>query len=138
VKWERDYYVISTDRERLDLGVVHDFLRTAHPGPDVPLEVVERSIERSLVFGLFAPDGEQVGLARVLTDPAASLYLADVFVLEEHAERDQWLVETVLQHPDLEGMRGTLLGREKAHSLYVFEPADASLTTSLERALDEP
>ena len=137
MEWERDHYVISTDPERLDLDVVHDFLRAAHPGPDVPPRVLERSIENSLVFGLFAPDGTQVGLARVLTDPDASLYLADVFLLEHHAERDQWLVETIHLHPDLEGMRGTLLGREKAHRLYVFEPSDARFTASLERRLEE-
>jgi GNAT superfamily N-acetyltransferase len=133
VERERDDYIISTDRGRLDLDVSRDFLGAAYWSPDMPREVLERSIEHSLVFGLFAPDGAQVGLARVLTDRAAFVYLADVFVLEGHRERGQWLVETVLSHPDLRGMRQVLLGTEGAHSLYVFEPAGAERMMTLER-----
>jgi GNAT superfamily N-acetyltransferase len=113
-------YEISTDKSRLDLDVIHGFLRTAYWSPGVPREVVERSIEGSLCFGLYAPDGSQVGFARVITDKATFGYVADVFVLEEHRGKGlgMWLVETVINHPDLQTLRRVFLGTEDAHTLY--------------------
>jgi hypothetical protein len=131
VEWERDDYVITSDAERLDREVIRYFLATAYPAA-VPEAVVERTLENSLVFGLIAPDGEQIGFARVLIDRAAVVYLADVFVHEGHRDRRAWLLETVLSHPELEGMRQVQLASEGAHSLHVVEPAGAELVT-LER-----
>jgi GNAT superfamily N-acetyltransferase len=139
LEWERDGYVVSTDPGRLDLDVIHSFLRTAYWSPNVPREIVERSIEHSLVFGLYGPDGGQVGFARALTDRAAFAYLADVFVLEGHRGRGlgKWLVETVLSHPDLQGLRRILLGTEDAHGLYArfgFERPDSARLMTLDRS----
>ena len=139
VEWRRDGYVISTERERLDLDLVHGFLSTAYWSPNVPQEVVERSIEHSLPFGLYDASGAQIGFARALTDRAAFAYLADVFVLEQHRGHGLglWLVETVLSHPDLRGLRRILLGTEDAHDLYArfgFEPADCSRLMTLDRS----
>jgi GNAT superfamily N-acetyltransferase len=125
----RGEYSISTERERLDLDVVHRFLsEDAYWSPGVPREVVARSIENSLCFGLYR-GAEQVGFARVVTDCATTAYLADVFVLPEHRGRGLgvWLVETVFAHPDLQGLRRFFLGTADAHSLYErygFRPAD--------------
>jgi GNAT superfamily N-acetyltransferase len=115
----RGEYLISTDKSRLNLGVVHDFLSNSYWAVGVPLEVVERSIENSLVFGVYEGE-EQVGFARVVTDYATFAYLADVFVLESHRGRGlgKWLIEAVVSHPDLRGLRRWMLATGDAHELY--------------------
>ena len=114
-------YEISTDRARVDVGLVHRFLsESAYWALAVPYDVVARSIEASLCFGLYAPAGVQAGFARVITDTVSHAYLADVFVLPEHRGRGLgvWLVQTALAHPDVEQVDRVLLGTRDAHSLY--------------------
>ena len=129
MEWQRGEYAISTDRDRLDLDVVHGFLsKDAYWSRGVARDVVERSIENSICFGMYL-HGEQVGFARVVTDRAAIAYLADVFVLPDHRGRGlgKWLIETVLAHPDLQGLRRFFLGTADAHELYErygFGPVD--------------
>lgn len=115
----RGEYVVSTDHRRLDLGTVHGFLKDCYWASGVPLEVVERSVENSLCFGLYRGD-EQVGFARVVTDRATFAYLADVFVLDEHRGRGLggWLMEVVVSHPHLKGLRRWMLATANAHGLY--------------------
>jgi GNAT superfamily N-acetyltransferase len=117
---ERDGYMISDDPGRVDLDVTWGFLRTAYWSENVPRDVVERAIANSLPVGLYDPAGAQVGFARVVTDRAAFAWIADVFVLEDHRGKGlgRWLVETVLAHPDLEGLRVVMLATADAHSLY--------------------
>ena len=116
----RDGYEISTDPGRLDREAIWGFLRTAYWSPGVEREVVDRSIDASLPFGLYAPDGEQAGFARAVTDGATFAWLADVFVLEPHRGRGLgvWLVETALAHPAVRDVRRVLLGTADAHGLY--------------------
>jgi GNAT superfamily N-acetyltransferase len=143
VEWRRGEYVISTERERLDLDVVHRFLsEESYWAPGVERDLVERSIDNSLCFGLYTDGtngGGQVGFARVVTDRAAFAWLADVFVLPDHRGRGlgKWLVETVLAHPDLQRLRRFFLGTADAHALYErygFLPADP--TRMMERRGD--
>lgn len=117
--WEREGYTISTEKRLLDLEVVHGFLRASYWSPGVPRDVVARAIRGSLCFGLHR-DGRQVGFARVVSDLATFAYLADVFVLPEHRGRGLgvWLVEVVLAHPSLQGLRRFLLATRDAHALY--------------------
>jgi GNAT superfamily N-acetyltransferase len=117
--WWRGEYLISTDESLLDLKMVHDYLSTSYWAAGVPESVVGRSVENSLCFGVYRGE-EQVGFARVVTDHATFAYLADVFVLEEHRERGigKWLVEVVLSHPDLRGLRRWMLATRDAHELY--------------------
>ena len=105
-EWYRGEYVVSNDRSRLDLDVVHGYLKRSYWTGGVPFDVVRRSVENSLVFGMYR-GSKQVGFARVITDRATFAHLADVFVLEEHRGLDlgKWLVETVLSHPELQGLR---------------------------------
>ena len=116
----RDGYEISTDPARLDREAVHAFLRTAYWSEGIAREVVDRSIEGSIAFGLYAPDGSQAGFARAVTDGATFAWIADVFVLEPHRGRGlgAWLVETVLDHPEVSGVRRVMLGTADAHGLY--------------------
>ena len=127
MEWSRDGYVISDQPERIDLDLTWGFLRASYWSPGVARETVERAIEGSLVFGLYAPDGTQAGFARVVTDRATFAWIADVFIVEEHrrAGLGKWLVETVLSHRHLQGLRQTLLATADAHDLYArygFEP----------------
>jgi len=112
-------YEIDTDNARLDLAVVHGFLAASHWAKGIPLAVLERAVAQSLSFGLYR-DGSQIGFARVVTDYATFAYLADVFVLPEERGKGlgRWLVESILAHPALQGLRRWLLGTRDAHGLY--------------------
>ena len=118
-EWRRGAYLVTTDKARLDLEVVHSFLKTSYWAAGIPAEVVRRSVENSLAFGLFRGD-EQVGFARVVTDYATFAYLADVFVLEPHRGHGlgKWMMEVVISHPDLQGLRRWMLATRDAHELY--------------------
>jgi hypothetical protein len=88
MKWQRDGYEISTDHDRLDIDAIWGFLRTSYWwSPGTARNVLERALESSIPFGLFAPDGSQAGFARAVTDKARFAWLADVFVLEPHRGR---------------------------------------------------
>lgn len=115
-----DPYEISTDVTRLDRGLIHRFLHDeSYWAKGVPRDIVDRAIDNSICFGLYH-GADQVGFARVVTDRAAFAYLADVFVLPDHRGQGlgKRLIETVLSHPDLQGVRRFILGTADAHSLY--------------------
>ncbi|HYE03575.1 MAG TPA: GNAT family N-acetyltransferase, partial [Phycisphaerales bacterium] len=103
----------------LDLEAVHAYLSRSYWAAGVPIEVVRRAAAHSLCFGVYHADG-QVGFARVITDRATFAYLSDVFVLEAYRGRglSKWLVETILAHPDLRGLRRFCLLTRDAHGLY--------------------
>jgi GNAT superfamily N-acetyltransferase len=114
-------YEISTDRARLDRDVIHRFLRdVSYWARGIEFEPLDRSIEGSLCFGLYAPDGSQAGFARLVSDGARFAYLADVFVLPEHRGRGlgKWLVATVMEHPAAHDAQTVLLFTDDAHGLY--------------------
>jgi GNAT superfamily N-acetyltransferase len=130
----RGEFVISTDRARLDLDVIHGFLTNCYWAKGIPREVVERSIEHSLCFGIYHEVGEksrllakparsgapQVGFARVISDFTTIAYLGDVFVLESRRGRglSKWMMECIMQHPRLQGLRRWILLTRDAHGLY--------------------
>ena len=113
-------FLISTDTARLDLEVIHSFLATrSYWAQQVPREVVARSVANSLCFGVY--DGaKQVGFARVISDYATFAYLADVFMIESYRGRglSKALIETVISHPHLQGLRRWTLGTADSHGLY--------------------
>ena len=121
-------YLISEDPSKLDLDLIHKFLsEDSYWARGIPREVVARSIANSLCFGAYAlgnanPDSDwrQVGFARVSTDRATFAYVADVFVLPEHRGKglSKRLMEAVLAHPDLQGLRRWMLATADAHELY--------------------
>lgn len=124
---------ISTDPADIDFAVVHGFLsREAYWCRGVPEATLRKAIEHSLCFSALADDGHQVGFARVVTDRATFAYLCDVFVLEaaRGGSVGKALVEAVLAHPDLQGLRRFALTTSDAHALYArygFAPlADAA------------
>ena len=118
-EWRRGEYFISTDKSKLDLAVVHGFLTTSYWAAGIPLEIVKKSIEHSLSFGVYKGE-QQVGYARVITDYATFAYIGDVFILEEFRGRglSKWLMEVIADHPELQGLRRWLLLTRDAQGLY--------------------
>lgn len=111
---------ITTDKGRLDIGLIHRFLSTeAYWSRGIPRATVERAIAGSLCFGGHL-DGCQVAFARVVTDGATFGYLADVFVLPEHRGQGhaRTLMAAVMAHPQLQGLRRFSLATSDAHELY--------------------
>ena len=123
----RGDFLISTDPGLLDLAVIHDFLANrSYWAVGISPERQRRALAGSLCFGLYE-HGRQIGLARVVTDRATFAWLCDVFVLEEYRGRglSKWLMECVVAHPDLQGLRRIVLGTRDAHGLYArygFKP----------------
>lgn len=119
MQWQQANYSISTDKQRLDLDVIHGYLRRSYWSENIPLAVVQKAIAGSLCFGLYHQD-TQMGFARVITDGATFGYLADVFVLEAHRGKglSKWLLSCIQQHPELQGLRRMLLTTKDAHGLY--------------------
>lgn len=118
--WERNGFVISTDRQRLDIPFIHNFLsQSSYWARNRSLELVARSIDNSFPFGIYQGD-EQVGFARVVTDFATFAWLADVFVSDEYRGHGLgvWLIEVITSHPRLQNFRRWILATRDAHELY--------------------
>jgi GNAT superfamily N-acetyltransferase len=111
--------VISTERERLDVAAIHAFLARTYWAAGISRDRVEKSLDASLCFGLFA-GGRQIGFARVVTDRATFAYLCDVYVLDEFRGRGlgKRLLGAVREHPDLRDLRRFVLWTRDAHGLY--------------------
>src|SRR4051794_30369270 len=116
----RDGYTVSSDPARLDLDAIHAYLARSYWATGIPRQTVVRSLEGSTGYGLFAPDGSQIGFARVITDWTTFAYFCDVYVLEAHRGRGLgvWLMEVVLAQPELQGIRRLSLTTRDAHGLY--------------------
>ena len=112
-------FSVSTDRERIDVPLVHGFLTQSYWARGISVDTVRRAIEHSLCFGLYEWE-RQIGFARVISDFTTFAYLADVFVVE-HCRGlglGLFLVQSVLRHPDLGGLRRFSLVTRDAHGLY--------------------
>ncbi len=119
-EYQRDNLMISTDKTRLDLDLVWDFLsHTSYWAQGCSFATTKKSIEHSLCFGVHAGD-QQVGFARVVTDYATFAWLCDVFILESHRGQGlgKWLIESVVAHPELQGLKLFMLATCDAHELY--------------------
>lgn len=120
LQWERDGYLVSTDPARLDLTAIHEYIARSYWAAGIPFATVARAVAHSLCFGMYRGTA-QVGFARTVTDCATFAYLADVYVLEAHRGRGlgKWLVECVRSHPDLQGLRRSMLATRDAQGLYL-------------------
>lgn len=111
---------ISTDRERLDLAMIHAFLANeSYWVAGISRGNVEKSIRNSLCFGAYS-SGRQVGFARIVTDYVRFAHLLDVFVLPEYRGHgiSKLLMENILSHPELRTIARYTLGTQDAHGLY--------------------
>ncbi|HEX7687829.1 MAG TPA: GNAT family N-acetyltransferase [Burkholderiaceae bacterium] len=113
-------YDIRTDPEAMDIAAIHDFLSTAYWSPGVPREVVARAVANSVCVGAFDAAGGQVGFARMVSDRATFAYLSDVYVLQAHRGHGlaRRMVQALLAHPELQGLRRVMLATRDAHGLY--------------------
>ena len=120
MKWERGEFVISDRCEDLDEALIHQFLSDrSYWSKGIPRAVVIKSLNHSLCFGVFK-GSEQVGFGRVITDRATFAYLSDVFILARDRGQGlgKWLVECMMAHPELQGLRRWMLATADAHRLY--------------------
>ena len=119
VEWHKGEFTVSTDPRRIELDLVHGFLTECYWAKGIPREVVAGSVQNSLCFGLYS-NGKQIGFARVISDYATYAYIGDVFVLESFRGRGlgKWLMECIMQHPRLQGLRRWSLVTRDAHAVY--------------------
>ncbi|HVI49108.1 MAG TPA: GNAT family N-acetyltransferase [Chitinophaga sp.] len=113
-------YVVSTDKTRLDIAVIHNFLANeSYWAQKIPRSIVEKTIAGSLCFGLYHDD-KMIGFARLITDYASFAYLADVFVVNEYRGKglSKFLMRTITAYPELQSLRRWLLVTSDAHELY--------------------
>lgn len=124
--------VISTDKNKLDINLIHSVLTRSYWAEGISLEIVKRSIENSICFGVYFDD-QQVGFARVVTDKATFAYLADVFIVEKFRGHglSKKLMKFIMAQPELKGLRRIMLATRDAHGLY--EGFGFSLLTYVER-----
>lgn len=115
----KNEFNISTDKTKIDIAYVHEFLTQSYWSPGISMEVVKKAMEGSLCFGIYNND-KQVGYARMITDKATFAYLADVFIDENYRGKGlgKWLIKMILAHPDMQGLRRILLATKDAHALY--------------------
>ena len=114
-------YKISTDKDKLDLMAIHDFLTNrSYWAIGRSFETVKRSIENSICFGVYDSSDKLVGFARVLTDYAVFAYIMDVFILEDYRRQGlgKQLMSEIMQHSDLHGLQRFMLATNDAHELY--------------------
>ncbi|MEO8211296.1 MAG: GNAT family N-acetyltransferase [bacterium] len=112
-------YLISTDKSKLDLKVIQDYLSNSYWAKNRPLKVTKLTLKNSLCFGVYHRK-EQIGFARVITDYATFAYLADVFILEEHRGKglSKWLMEVILNYGEVLNLKRWFLATRDAHKLY--------------------
>lgn len=113
-------FCISTDKTKLDVDSIHEFLSTkAYWALNIPKDKVQKTIQNSLCFGVYI-DEKQIGFAKIISDFSTIAYLGDVFILEEYRGKglSKWLIETIMAHPDLQGLRRWILLTGDAHGLY--------------------
>ncbi|MDD8017804.1 MAG: GNAT family N-acetyltransferase [Bacteroidota bacterium] len=112
-------YFVSTDKTKLDVDVIHQFLSSSYWAKGIPRSVIKKSIEHSLCFGVYH-DTRQVGFARVISDFTTFAYLADVFILETYRGKglSKMLMKEIVAFPQLRGLRRFILATRDAHGLY--------------------
>jgi GNAT superfamily N-acetyltransferase len=116
----KDGFCISTEKARLDLKAIHHFLsKEAYWSLNIPMSRVEEAVEHSLNFGLYFRE-KQIGFARVISDFSCIAYVGDVYVLPEFRGKglSKWLMQTIMDYPELQGLRRWILSTADAHGLY--------------------
>lgn len=113
---------LTTDRQWIDFDAVYEMLRGEHWGGQVTRPTLERAIENSICVGVYDTDDDdrQLSFARVVTDLATYAYLTDVVVAPRARGKGigKWMIEAILAHPELQGLRRVTLLTRDAHDLY--------------------
>lgn len=130
-------YTISTDKSKLDLKAIHDFLSNrSYWGKNRSFETVKRSVDNSLCFGMYDNADRLIGFARIVTDYAVFAYIMDVFILEDFRNQGlgKKLMDYIMQYPDLKGLHRIMLATKDAHGLY--EKYGFKMTASADRLME--
>lgn len=116
---ENEEFIFTTDKTILQIDVIHNFLKNSYWAKNIPYEVVKKSIENSMCFGVYH-NNMQIGFARVVTDSATFAYLADVFILENYRRKglSKQLMKYIVEYPELQKLRTWILKTKDAHGLY--------------------
>ena len=120
LEYHKDNLTISTDKSRLDISTIHNFLANeSYWSKNIPLTIVQEAVKNSLCFGLYDGD-RQIGFARVVSDYVTFAFLADVFIVKGSRGwgLSKWLLECIISHPELQGLRRWMLATRDAHELY--------------------
>ena len=125
-EFKKNNFIISTDKRKLQIKAIHNFLINAYWSKGIKIERVKKAIRGSLCFGVYHGK-TQIGFARVITDYASFGYLADVFIIEEYRKRglSKWLMKSIVNHSELKDLKTWMLATKDAHGLYSqfgFEP----------------
>ena len=119
-EWQKDEFTISTDSERLQIEVIQQFLaEESYWAQTRTIEQTVKAIKNSLPFGVYKGEN-QIGFARVVSDYATFAYIGDVFIIDSYRGQglSKWLMDAMLSHPDLQGLRRWVLATKDAHGLY--------------------
>ncbi|MBL8182180.1 MAG: GNAT family N-acetyltransferase [Blastocatellia bacterium] len=117
---KRENFEIDDVRSRLDVDAIHDFLSNeSYWAGNRTREQTETAIANSICFGVYDAD-RQIGFARVVSDKATFAYLGDVYILDEYRGQglSKWLMQVIVDHPELQGLRRWVLATKDAHGLY--------------------
>lgn len=114
-----DDMIISDDKTKLDIVLIHNFLTTSYWAVGRKIEEVKKSIEHSICFGVYE-DGKQIGFARIVTDYTVIAYLMDVFILEEYRGKgfSKLLLKRIFEDERFKRVKKWMLATKDAHSLY--------------------
>lgn len=112
-------YRITTNKNEMDIKAIHAYLTRSYWSENISLEDVQKAFDNSFCFGVLL-EGKQIAYARVVTDFISLAYLADVYVLEEHRTKGigKFLLDEILNHPDVKNIKRLLLITKDAHKLY--------------------
>lgn len=119
-EWQNGEFTISTDRALLQIDAIHKFLsEESYWAQNRTKEQTETAIKNSLPFGVYKGEN-QIGFARVVSDYATFAYIGDVYILNEFRGQglSKWLMEIIVNYPDLQGLRRWVLATRDAHTLY--------------------
>ncbi len=116
---DEDEYKISSNKEDLQIDVIHKFLSNSYWAKDIPISIVKKSIENSLCFGVYYQN-RQIGFSRIVTDYATFAFLADVFILKNFRGKglSKQLMKYIIEYPELQKLRTWMLKTKDAHGLY--------------------
>lgn len=119
MEFKRDLFVLSDDASKLNIDAICKFLSRAYWADKRPRDVIQKSIKHSLTFGVYHGE-KQIGFARVVTDRAVFAYLCDVFIDEDYRGHalGKWMLECILSHPELQGLKRWCLVTKDAHGFY--------------------
>jgi len=119
VSWHKGAFHISTDKQLLDMDMIHNFLSHSHWAQEIDRATVEKALSHSLCFGIYRKH-HQLGFCRLVTDYATFAYLSDVFISAEYRGHGLglWLVQCCMEHPIMGGLRRIMLYTSQAPWLY--------------------